>query len=177
MAGKWIHALPGVVLLAFIPSWRGRLTLSTMFVSAWWILDPSMGISSLDRIAQMITAHHRYSTSLMQDTSILDPLVFLATGRASVWHPDVFSLNVDPLWFVAGIMGLAIRCRDSWGAFVTLWLLVPLAFLMVWDTRWPQHAVVLVVPLCLGVGFLFDWVANRANRRFEPIGSHPPTSA
>ena len=176
MAGKWIHALPGVVLLGFLPSWKARATLTTIFVTSWWILDPSMGLSSLDRITQMVAAHHQYSVSLTEDTSILDPLFFLATGRASVWHPEVFSLNLDPFWFVAGIIGLMIRCRDSWGAFVTLWLLVPLAFLMVWETRWPQHAVVLVVPLCLGVGFLFDWVANRANRRFEPIGLHPPTS-
>ena len=80
---------------------------------------------------------------------------------------------------ILGFSGL-VRCARRPGEQRTVarmglaWFVVCLGVLMVWPTRWAQHALVLVVPICLGVGFLAREVLSLSSFRFGPSGSHPP---
>jgi len=176
LAGKWLHGLPGLALLIAVPSWRGRLRIGLIAVVSWWLLDPSMTLNPFSRLAEMVSAHQHYADALPGETRMVDPILFLASGGPAKWHPEVFPFSLDPLWFGLGVLGIGLNLRKPYGRFLAAWMMVPLIVLMVWDTRWPQHAMVLVVPLCLGIGPLFDGVLSRANLRFGPTGLPPPTS-
>lgn len=176
LAGKWLHGLPGLALWVAVPSWRGRLRLGSIAVVSWWILDPSMMLNPLSRFFEMLSAHQHYADTLSKETHMLDPILFLASGVPTQWHPEVFPFSLDPVWFGVGMLGIGLNLRTPYGRFLAAWMAVPLIVLMAWETRWPQHAMVLVVPLCLGVGPFFDGLLSRANLRFGPTGLPPPTS-
>jgi hypothetical protein len=176
VAGKWLHGLPGLVLLVVIPTWRGRLQLAVGALISMWILDPGMWMDPLDRVTEMLSAHQAYAGALDTPTHWLDPLRFMVSGGPAQWHPEAFSWSPDGIWFGLGVAGIVIRYRDSFALFLAAWCATPLLFLMCWSTRWPQHTMAVIVPVCLGVGLLFDVLVSRASRRFSPTGSDPPTS-
>ena len=176
LAGKWLHGIPGLALLVVLPDWRSRLRMGLTVILSWWVLDPSMGTDPIARLTSMMASHHDYAEQLSVATTWVDPLVYLASGLPSIWHPDVFPVSVDSVWFGLGIVGLILSARKAYGGFLLAWFALPLVVLMLWETRWPQHAMVMVVPLCIGVGRFVESLASRASLRFGPIGSLPPAS-
>ncbi len=154
IAGKWLHGVPGLVLLLFIPGWRARAQVVITALLGWFLLDPSMWVGPIDAVVQKITLHHDYAAKLTVDTSWTAPLVSLVSGEPARWHPDVFPVNLDPVWAVMAVLGLWRSRRDPIALYLMAWMLLPLAVLMFWSTRWPQHIMVLVMPLCLSAGLI-----------------------
>ena len=175
IAGKWIHGLPGLVLLAFVSGWRARLALVGMAVASAWVLDPGMWIQPIQRSLEMIAHHQAYATTV-PDSGPLTPWLTLAGGGPAVWHPEIFPFSVDGALMVFGLLGLGAGLKRPWGRFVAAWFALPMVLLMTWETRWPQHLMVLIMPLCLGVSTILRPLASRASLRFSPSDSHPPTS-
>ncbi len=176
LAGKWLHGVPGLGALVFIPTWRGRFKMCAIALMSWWLLDPSMGLEPWTRIAEMVAAHQQYANNLSTNSQWFDPVLFLASGDVSTWHPEIFPVSFDGLWLGLGLFGIGWNFRQPYARFLAVWVLLPLLLMMTWSTRWPQHAMVLVVPLCIGVGLFFDRLAILANLRCEPIGLPPPAS-
>jgi hypothetical protein len=176
IAGKWIHGMPGLVLLAVIPGLGARLRFGLTAAACAWLLDPTMWLDPWGRIMTMMAAHQHYAATVAPETFWAAPLFNLVEGGPMLWHPEVFLWSPDALWFGLGILGLSLHCRDGFGLYVAAWYALPLAFLMSWSTRWPQHSMVLVVPVCLGVGLFVEALLSRASRRFGPSGSNRPAS-
>jgi len=177
IAGKWIHGLPGLVLIAVIPGFASKLRFGLMAAGAAWFLDPSMWLNPWSRLVEMTHAHAEYAAHIAPKSGVLTPLLTLAEGGPSHWHPEVFPISLDGLWLALGLVGLILSWRDSFSKFIAAWFALPALFLMAWDTRWPQHTMVLVVPVCLGVGRLAAELFSCASHRSEPSGSPPPASA
>jgi hypothetical protein len=167
IAGKWIHGLPGVVLLFVISGWRSRVGLIAVALLSAWMLDPTMWLDPIDRSIQMVQFHQSYSATV-PDSGALTPWITLAGGGPAVWHPKIFPVSVDGALLVFGLLGLGAGIRSSWGRFLAAWFVIPMAVLMIWGTRWPQHLMVLLMPLCMAVAAVIRPLSNRANRRFSP---------
>ena len=118
LAGKWLHGLPGLALLWVLPTWRARCRMMVVVLTSMWILDPTMGASPISRVVAMIGAHQDYAIGLSTTTSGLDPLIFLASGLPSQWHPEIFPVSVDWVWFGLGLMGVVARVGDAYGRFL-----------------------------------------------------------
>jgi len=175
IAGKWIHGVPGIVLIVVLPGWRSRVSLAVVALLSAWALDPTMWLDPLGRFMEMAQFHQTYSATV-PDSSALTPWITLAGGGPAVWHPDVFPVTVDGALLVFGLMGLGAGLRSPWGRFLAAWFVIPMAVLMLWETRWPQHLMVLLMPLCMAIAAVIRPLSSRANRHSSPNGSHPPTS-
>ena len=169
MAGKWIHGLPGIILLTFIQRWRARAVVLLVALFFTWFLDPTAWLHPLDRI-QVMVHHHQAYASTVSETSIWAPWLSLAGGGPSMWHPDVFPWSFDAAWLVMGLLGLAMGMRTRWGRMLCGWFFLPMLVLMVWDTRWPQHLMVVMAPLSLAVVEVLRPLLNRASHHFAPNG-------
>jgi len=175
IAGKWIHGVPGILVLLAWKETRSKALLLGVALCSVWALDPTMWAHPAQRIVDMM-AHHRAYTDSVPDTSMWTPWLTLAGGGPSVWHPDIFPWSIDGVLLSFGLLGMGMRLRSPWGRFVTGWFVLPLLVLMAWETRWPQHLMVVLMPLCLGVMMAIEPALSRASLRFGPSDSHPPTS-
>ena len=92
----------------------------------------------------------------------------LAAGGPNVWHPEVFPWSLDTVWLGLGLVGLGLGMRGDWGRMLVGWFFFPMVVFMVWETRWPQHLMVVIAPLSLGVVETLRPVLNRASLHFEP---------
>ena len=172
-ACKPIHVLPGVVLVVHLGLHRRRvlpMVIGAGFLAAV-LLDPGLWADPVGRLVQRLQHH----SSFVPDTTqpVWYPLEALGGALPSRWHPDVFFVSADPIWLGLGLWGLISAARRSGprrsiARMALAWFVVCLGVLMVWPTRWAQHALVLVVPVCLGVGFFAEHRLSRANPRSAP---------
>ena len=154
LAGKWLHGLPGIVMLLVIPGWRARAQIVATSVAGWILLDPSMWGGPGASIAEKIMLHREYAASLTVETSWTAPLWTLVSGGPARWHPDVFPMSLDAVWAVLALAGLWRSRREPFARYLLAWMTLPLMVMMLWGTRWPQHTMVLVMPLCLSAGLV-----------------------
>lgn len=171
-ACKLIHAAPGVLLLVHL-AWRRpaslRIIVPVGVISAV-ALDPGLWSGPLDVWMARLNHHGSYAPD--QAMHWLLPLDALGGLLAVRWHPDVLRLGLDPLFVLGGVVGLVLAVRrkgDDWAvaAMGLTWFFACLLFLICWPTRWAQHALILVIPMALGSGALWDhlWGASRASPR------------
>lgn len=176
-AGKWLHGVPGLVLLVAIPAWSARVRFVLLTALCFWVLDPSLWIGPLDRIAEMTNLHASYAASDAPPSSWWTPWVHLGGGGPSQWHPTAFPYSIDGLWLALAALGLGMKIASPWVRFVAAWWAVPMAFMMVWGTRWPQHTMAVVVPVCLLAAVGMRELFSLASRHFGPTERHPPASS
>jgi len=178
-AGKLIHALPGVVLILHLGWRRPRMLVPVLVagLASLLALDPGLWLDPWGRFGGRLIHHAAY----VPDVAAPWWLPFEALGGALVtgWHPDVFPFTLDPLWLGLGVWGLVQAGRrpgprQALARICLVWVLVCLGVILAWHTRWAQHALVLLVPLCLGVGFWFESRLSPASPRSAPTGSRPP---
>ena len=82
-------------------------------------------------------------------------------------HPaQAFLINIDTLLFVLALIGLPALFQKARLFFY--WLVVGLLFLLLWETKWPQYALIVLAPLSLSAAYgavtLFDvarWLLGR----------------
>lgn len=177
LAGKWLHGLPGLVLLFAVPTWRGRARLALIAGATVVLLDPSMWLDPWGRTTEMWAAHGAYAAALESPTQWWTPWWHLGAGGPSEWHPETFPFSVDGLWLMCAGYGLWCARNEPWGRYLGGWIGVPMALLMAWETRWPQHAMVVTVPISLAAALGARGLFSLASRRFGPNGSRRPTSA
>ncbi len=70
----------------------------------------------------------------------LDPQPIPARGNE-------FGFQLDTLVFILAVIGLLKLFKDHPLFFV--WLIIGLTFLLIWNTKWPQYTMLVIVPLCL----------------------------
>ncbi len=175
-AGKWLHGIPGLVLLWAIPGWRARIRLACVALAGMFVLDPSLWLDPLGRITEMVTMHVEYGAGLDATTHWWTPWIHLGNGGPSDWHPEAFPYSIDGVWLVLAGFGLWMARRTPWARYLAAWIGLPMLVLMVWGTRWPQHLMVVVAPVSLAAGVGLRQAFSLANRHFVPTEKRPPTS-
>ena len=154
LAGKWLHGFPGIALLFFLPGWRVRARIVLTATAGWILLDPTMWSGPIDSVLQKIELHRAYAEGLTAQTTWTTPLLSLVSGGPARWHPEVFPVSLDPVWGGLAVVSLWRARREAFSRYLLAWMAVPLAVMMIWGTRWPQHTMVLVMPLCLSLSLL-----------------------
>jgi hypothetical protein len=80
------------------------------------------------------------------------------------WHPEVFFYNgFDGLIFWLAMGGAWRRWRER--PWVLVWIATSMIALLLWPTKWPQYALVVVPALCLAAAptaaWLYHWIAEQ----------------
>ncbi len=177
-SGKVLHALPGLLMALH---WGRRCPrrlgwLVGLPVCTFFLLNPPLWLDVVGGLQGMFVHHAEYAQGLQDAgwvTQWWAPLAHLGSAGPAAWHPDVFHASADGWILVLGGLGMCIAAGRSGpqqplARMVLAWFVGTLALLALWPTRWPQHALLLVPPICLGVGWFaqfFGAVFSRASRR------------
>jgi len=155
-ASKFAY-LPIICVILYLAVWEKRfrwpdLLLYLAFaVAAFWLLNPTLWHDPLPRLTESLLFHRRYSQSAHVQASgypWYQPLFWISRSMPSVWHPEViFYIGFDEIIFLLALVGLYWEWRER--RWVVVWIVTNLLFLLVWPTKWPQYALVLVPALCL----------------------------
>jgi hypothetical protein len=188
-ATKYVYAVAGLAIaIDWLLSWHEarRTDLATDVANklarprrslrpllAWGVLAAAIFLAAdfylwpdpLGRLAATLSFHGAYALGNSVRAAgypMWQPLVWLSESVPT--PPGVFLVRADLLIAVLGIVGLPLAWRRH--RVVALWLIVGLAFLLVWPTKWPQYANVVTAPLSLAAaaGIRSLWAFARAHR-------------
>jgi hypothetical protein len=88
------------------------------------------------------------------------PFVWLS-APAGAFKPDtagIYLITTDTLIGLLALEGLPRLYRRQ--PFYFIWLITGMAMLLLWQTKWQQFTMIIMVPLCLsaatGTGWLYD---------------------
>jgi ABC-type sugar transport system permease subunit len=114
--------------------------------------DPYLWPDPVGRLAESIAYHGGYATSAaVQDTGwpSWQPLVWLM-GSVPFHEAGTFAVTADLVITGLALVGLKRLWREQ--RTFGLWLVIGLAFLLVWPTKWPQYVLIVSAPLSLAAG-------------------------
>ena len=98
--------------------------------------------------------------------------LYLLTHSVSAYRPDLknFFIIQPELWIallgLAGLPLLWLRRRPY-----AIWLVVVIAFLLLWPTKWDQYTILALAPLSYSGGHLLEWAIAWTYKRLHPRSS------
>ena len=173
-ASKYIYCIVGITIIiaVIIQGWKHKIS-SLIGLTAWgllvftffFMLDPVLWHSPLNRLIESVKFNINYSLGMHVAEvgyPFWQPLRWLMISLPQQpEHPlasfnnagDYFILS-DSLVFILALLGLPALFKKNKLMFI--WLVVGLAFLFLWNTKWPQYILVVLPPLCISAAYGFD---------------------
>ncbi len=162
-ASKYVYCVVGfaIILHAAIALIQkqipGRLALlllgwGLLSFAMFFVFDPYLWPHPLTRLMKTLVFHVKFQDSnivRVYNYPVYQPLIWLwAFSALKELRPaTAFLFRIDQLLFVLAIVGLPRLFRTN--RFFFYWLVVGLAFLLLWTTKWPQYTLVILVPYCV----------------------------
>ncbi|MEK7783914.1 MAG: sugar ABC transporter permease, partial [Chloroflexota bacterium] len=152
-------------------------------VFAWGLLsivvfvafDPRLWTHGLERLWQSIVYHASYAESQHVKNAgfpLWQPLVWLFGPVPPDWQPaGIFVFALDLPISLLALLGVRRMWRDPAQRVIALWLGLALAFLLWWNTKWPQYILILTAPLALAAAEGFRALI------WEPLTQRKPAPA
>lgn len=194
-ASKYMYAVIGVVMVLSGGVWMIRKRQPVLrYLALWafvsllvfWAANPSMWVNPIQHLSASLkfnidfangpavkyTAYPRWQPIRW----LLQSMPHQPQTRITAFflQPGDFWIAIDTWIFGLGMIGLPLMIKRRPAYFI--WLVVGLAFLLVWRTKWPQYVLLVLPPLCLaaaeGVQTLFliasmawnKWASARQER-------------
>ena len=155
-AGKLTY-LPVVLPIFYLAVWEKRLRWHDLLlygaaaVAVFWLLNPTLWHSPVERLADSLFFHMRYSQGTRVEAAGFpwhQPFHWLSRSGPSLWHPEVFFyFALDGPIFFLGLLGLHWEWRER--RWVVVWIVTSIVLLLLWPTKWPQYTLVVTPALCL----------------------------
>jgi hypothetical protein len=155
-AGKFTY-LPILFPILYLAIWDKRLRWHDLLLyglvalAVFWLLNPTLWHDSVNRLADSLFFHMRYSQGprvAVAGYPWYQPLYWISRSPPSVWHPDVFFyFGLDGVIFLLALPGLYWEWRER--RWVVVWIVAGILVLLLWPTKWPQYTLVVTPALCL----------------------------
>ncbi len=175
-------AIGAVYLITVIPArwsdfarWGLLIGFAALAAAAFIGADPYLYPDPAGRLAHSLGFSLDYQNSEAVEAAgypFYQPLVWLSRPVTTFASPienqpmpergPEFIFRLDTLIFLLAILGLP-RLFKQYPVFFA-WLVIGLAFLLIWNTKWPQYAVLVVAPLCLSASAGLSTLAGLAKR-------------
>jgi hypothetical protein len=181
-ASKYLYCIVGIVIIIHFMIAILRKQISPKFliwIAGWGILsmaaffafDPYLWPHPIERFLASVTFHGDYTIS--EDVTKYDydwwqPIRWLSLPFKSLdpKPTTAFPIQIDLVIFILAIVGLPRMARRRQLFFI--WLVVGLATLLLWGTKWPQYTLIIMAPFCMaagqGVMTLYELGKSYANR-------------
>lgn len=189
VAGKYIYgivALPILLHFAIALIRRQLPARSALYILAWGLVsllmffafDPYLWPHPIGRLEKSIAFHEAFQESRLVKQyhyPFWQPLRWLSDFSAFYdLHPgSAFPIDLDTPIFVLAILGLPALLRKA--PLFFYWLVIGLAFLLAWETKWPQYTVIILAPFSLsaayGLSTLWDLVQRLLRHRSRQAAS------
>lgn len=167
-AAKYMYAVVGVVMVLYCAIWMlqhrqpvFRYLVLWAFGSllVFWAADPYLWVSPIRHLAESL----KFSIDFANGPAVRftayprwQPIQWLLRSMpqhpqsritAFFLQPGDFWITIDTWIFGLAIVGLPLLIKRRPEYFT--WLVVGLAFLLIWSTKWPQYVLLILPPLCL----------------------------
>lgn len=156
-AGGKLTYLPVLFPILYLAIWEKRLRWHDLLLyggvalAIFWVLNPTLWHDPVERLADSLFFHVRYSRGTVVEASGFAwhrPLYWLSRSGPSVWHPEVFFyFALDGPIFLLALPGLYWEWRER--RWVVVWIVSSIVLLLLWPTKWPQYTLVVTPALCL----------------------------
>jgi hypothetical protein len=170
-AAKYQYGVAGLACLIYYIFWVLRLrpaqvsrylfllAFGLTALLAFFAADPYLWPSPLGRLIHSLQYSLDYShgeTVRSAGYPFYQPLLWLSSSVPAFVHRTVqpmpsrgpeFIFRLDALIFGLGIIGLPRLFKVR--PLIFIWLITSVAFLLIWNTKWPQYALLAVAPLCI----------------------------
>jgi hypothetical protein len=178
-AAKYVYCVAGVAILADYlwhligqrragekSTGRGLLVLTAwggLALLVFYAANPYLWPDPLGRLTASLAFHAAYSQGAhVQEMALpwYQPFIWLFTAQPFLWHPGIIISPFDVVTAVLAVVGL----RFLWPAYggrgrvLVLWWAIGLAFLLLWNTKWPQYSLILTVPMSLSAAAGLRWL-------------------
>jgi len=142
--------------------WTDLLFYVSVVAAVFWMLNPALWREPVARLVDMLLFHVRYSQGANVQASgypWYQPVLWLS--QPVPWHRQVFFyIGLDGLIFWLAVGGAYLERRTR--PWLVVWLVGGLVVLLLWRTKWPQYALVLVPPLCLAAASALRRLVHQA---------------
>jgi len=186
-ASKYIHALVGLAIIAAIilRGWKQKLPV-LLGLAAWGVLslafffifDPVLWHDPLTRLSSSVLISYGYSfTSHVTHFGypfwqpiqwLLLPIPLQSYQQVAFRvGPGNYFILADSVIFFLALVGLPALYRKNKP--MLLWLVIGLAILLVWSTKWPQYTLLILPPLCMSAACGFDFIRSRLPKAWAKI--------
>jgi hypothetical protein len=183
-ASKYMYGIVGLVILLFSvfwmirkrqPLWGYLLIWAFIALFVFWAADPVLWTHTTQRLIHSLTYSVNYSISsaavLKKAYPFWQPIQwlmwsipqYLPINKAFFVQPSDYWIAVDPIILLLGLIGLpAVYKRDP---IYFLWLVVGMAFLLIWKTKWPQYILMVLPPLCISAAWGLHTILTAAKEK------------
>jgi hypothetical protein len=175
-ASKYVYGVVAIaiVIAMIVQGWKQKLPIllglvgwGVLSVAFFFILDPVLWHAPLARLAASLQYNLSYSAGQhVREVGypFWQPVQWLllsipqqpGSPTAFFFHPGSFLLPIDSLIFILALVGLPACYLKNKPMFI--WLVVGLAFLLLWNTKWPQYILIILAPFCLTAAYGFDFI-------------------
>jgi arabinogalactan oligomer/maltooligosaccharide transport system permease protein len=160
-ASKYLYCVVGIAILVdwYLDSKEKDALKAYLRAAALWgilgvviffLFDPYLWTNPIARLGESIFYHSSYSSGAAEVARagfpIWQPFSWLFFSPYW-WHENVFPFPFDPFIALLALFGLKRLWKKE--RLYILWLGIALAFLLIWNTKWPQYIVILTLPLSL----------------------------
>jgi hypothetical protein len=159
-ASKYVYCVIGIaILLHFIMALIQKqiparlllhmLTWSLAALIIFFVFDPYLWSNPIARLSQSILYNFNYQQSIYvirANYPVWQPLRWLSLFSSSydLGPYPAFMFNIDIIIFLLAVIGLPRLFRQRRLFFY--WFLIALAFLLAWNTKWPQYTLIVMIP-------------------------------
>jgi hypothetical protein len=176
-AGKYAYCIVGLAVLAhfIIGVVSNQIPRRWIWPIAVWglgslaiflVFDPYLWPHPITRLQKSILFHEQFQDSrlvLQAHYAWWQPLRWLSAFSSyyELRPAGAFLINIDTLIFALAVIGLPRLFQKQ--RFFFCWLVVGLAFLLIWSTKWPQYSLVVLAPFSMAAaqGVLTLWDLGR----------------
>jgi hypothetical protein len=175
-ASKYSYVFVGIVIiLVIIIQWwkkknfffQGLVLWSILTPVFFFIFDPILWHSPISELTQSVTYHIYYSSNqYVKEVGypFWQPIHWLMTSIphhinvpiAFFNDPGNYFILADSFIFILTLIGLPSLFVKNKPMFI--WLIVGLALLLLWNTKWPQYILVVLIPFCISAAYGFDLI-------------------
>jgi hypothetical protein len=178
-ASKYIYSLVGIVIIIsiIIQGWKHK-SVSLIGLACWglltlaffFIFDPILWHNPLSELVKSVNFNFNYSVG--QDVKeagypFWQPIKWLMisipqyaiTPAAFFLNKGDYFISADSFIFILALVGLLDIFKENKPMFI--WLVVGLVFLLLWNTKWPQYILLILVPFCISAAYGFNFLHKR----------------
>jgi hypothetical protein len=177
-ASKYIYCLVGIgIIIAILIQGRRKIVASLLGLAGWGLLalafffvfNPVLWNSPLSKLVNSWTMQLIYAASYHVEVGYpsWQPIKWLMIAIPQ--QPNIpvaffinkgdFFISIDSLIFVLALLGLPVLFQKNRPIFI--WLVIGLAFLLLWTTKWPQYIMAIMVPFCVSAAHGFDFLLTK----------------
>ncbi len=180
-AAKYMYAVAGFAIIAAIilRGWKQKLPV-LLGLAAWgllsvvffFVLDPVLWHAPAARLSDSIQFNMNYSVGAHVAEvgyPFWQPIQWLLLSiphqpnqpPAFFYDAGSFFILADSVTFFLAVIGLPALYRKNKP--MLLWLVIGIAFLLLWGTKWPQYTLMILAPWCVSAACGFDFLLSRVS--------------